>query len=191
MRSLPEYPPDIQLYCTPASYTTVTGSVAKLHGESGYLLSFQPCRPKSRGRIITEINDAMQAPAIYPESLSKADDCKAVLRGARLVQKLISTDALKNVTIGSFDKDVQKMNDDEILDDFKARASTVFHPCCTCRMGNDEKDSVLNSEMKLHGVKNLRVVDASAFPNITSGNTNAPTIMLAHRAANFILNDYR
>ena len=79
------------------------------------------------------------------------------------------------------------MDGDAILADFRARASTVFHPTSTCRMGPDARTAVLDARLRVYGVQGLRVVDASAFPNITSGNTNAPTMMLAHRGDDLIL----
>jgi len=81
------------------------------------------------------------------------------------------------------------MSDGQILADFRERCGTVFHPIGTCRMGADPQTSVVNPRLQVHGVQGLRVVDASVFPNITSGNTNAPTMMLAYRAADLIAED--
>ena len=79
------------------------------------------------------------------------------------------------------------MDEAALLADFKARASTVFHPCGTCRMGQNPVESVVGPELKAHGVEGLSVVDASVFPSITSGNINAPTLMVAYRGAEMIL----
>jgi choline dehydrogenase len=81
------------------------------------------------------------------------------------------------------------MDDDEILADFRDRGGTVFHLCGTCRMGPDAGKAVVDPRLRVHGVAGLRVCDASAFPDITSANTNAPTLMLADRAAEMILED--
>ena len=81
--------------------------------------------------------------------------------------------------------------DADVLADFRQRAGSVFHASCTCAMGADPRTSVLDARLRVRGVTGLRVVDASAFPNVTSGNTNAPTIMLAEKAAELILQDSR
>ena len=86
------------------------------------------------------------------------------------------------------DPDLRRMGDAQILADFRERCGTVSHPVGTCRMGLDAQAAVVSPRMKVQGA-GLRVVDASVFPNLTSGNTNAPTMMLAHRAADLILED--
>jgi choline dehydrogenase len=102
---------------------------------------------------------------------------------------LAETPALTAVTSGCKTKGFADMEDEALLEAFRARASTVYHPTCTCRMGEGPQDSVVDGRLRVHGLAGLRVVDASAFPNITSGNTNAPTMMLAARAADLILQD--
>ena len=82
--------------------------------------------------------------------------------------------------------DLREMDADQMLADFRERCGTVFHPVGTCRMGKDPAQSVVGPDLRVHGIGGLRVVDASVFPNVTSGNTNAPTMMLAHRAARLI-----
>jgi choline dehydrogenase len=79
------------------------------------------------------------------------------------------------------------MTDADIIGDFQQRATTVYHPCGTCRMGPKPDRAVVDAELRVHGIEALRVVDASVFPNITSANTNAPTLMVAHQAAQMIL----
>jgi choline dehydrogenase len=77
----------------------------------------------------------------------------------------------------------------ELLADFRARAATVYHPVGTCRMGRSLADSVVDTRLRVHGIENLRIVDASVFPSVTSANTNAPTLMVAQKAADMILQD--
>jgi len=85
-----------------------------------------------------------------------------------------------------FVSDINSMSDEDILEDFRQRSGTVFHPVGTCRMGRDAKTAVVDSKLRVFGIEGLRVADASVFPNITSANTNAPTMMVAWRAVDLI-----
>ncbi|MEP3304316.1 MAG: GMC oxidoreductase, partial [Roseibium sp.] len=149
----------------------------------------QPCRPTSRGEVTIRSNDPGVAPRIQPNSLSTEFDREDAVRAGRLLQVLASAPAITRVTQSAKEPDISKMDDTALLENFRERALTNFHPTCTCRMGHDAGESVLDARLKVHGTQGLRVVDASAFPNVTSGNTNAPTIMLAMRAADLILED--
>jgi choline dehydrogenase len=108
---------------------------------------------------------------------------------ARLILRMQQTPAVRETLGAPPLTPLENMSDDEIMDDFRQRCNTVFHPCCTARMGPDPGTSVVNSRLKVHGIEGLRVCDASVFPNITSANTNAPTLVVAHRAAEMILAD--
>lgn len=190
VRSAPEISaPDVQIYCNPASYTTLPEGKPQIDRDPGFLLSVQPSRPTSRGDVSIASADPRQAPTIRPNSLSTAHDQDLVIRASRLLQSLAQSPAIVLVTKARRAPDVLAMSEDELLQNFRERAGTVFHPCCTCRMGNDASDSVLDSRLRVHGIEGLRVIDASSFPNITSGNTNAPTLMLAARGAQLVLED--
>ena len=104
-----------------------------------------------------------------------------------MIQRIARTRALQALIAKPVGPDVLAMDDAAIVADFRARAATVYHPVSTCRMGPDPKGSVVDPELKVHGIGRLRVVDASVFPTVTSGNTNAPTLMVARRAAELIL----
>ncbi|NBR90722.1 MAG: choline dehydrogenase, partial [Rhodobacteraceae bacterium] len=119
------------------------------------------------------------------------EDEAQVIGGGRLVQRLASAPAIAKLIEAPMGPDVRPMSDAEILADFRARSGTVYHPVSTCRMGASAETAVIDAECRVFGVEGLRVVDASSFPNITSGNTNAPTMMLAHRAADLILGQGR
>jgi choline dehydrogenase len=82
-------------------------------------------------------------------------------------------------------------SDEELIDDFRSRSGTVYHPSCTCRMGADSGSSVVDASLKLHGVGGLRVIDASAFPSIIAGNTNAPAMLMGWKGAEAVLRDAR
>ncbi|WP_299811395.1 GMC family oxidoreductase [uncultured Roseibium sp.] len=195
LRSRPDLNrPDQQLYFNPISYRlTPYRNTTRLTVDpfNGFIICAQPARPTSRGRVDIKSADSMVAPAIRPNSLATEEDRQTVIDGGRLCQKLMSSNALSKLVESSVAPHLGDLNDDGILADFRARASTVFHPVSTCRMGENRQTAVVSSRLKVHGVDGLRVVDASAFPNITSGNTNAPTMMLALKGADLILEDQR
>jgi choline dehydrogenase len=182
--------PDQQLYFNPVSYTTTpdgTRNVVNPDPFAGFIIGFQPSRPTSRGRIDISAADPAAAPRIRPNSLDTSEDRDAVIAGGQLCRRLASTSSMSKLIDSVLGPDIRQMKDDDILQDFRERCGTVFHPVGTCRMGSDPASSVVDSNLKVHGFSGLRVVDASVFPNITSGNTNAPTIMTAYRAADLIL----
>jgi len=184
--------PDQQLYFNPVTYTTTpngTRTVVQPDPFAGFIIGFQPTRPTSRGRIDISANDPQAPPRIRPNSLATEDDRAQVIAGGLLCQRLARTTALTRLIEGPMEPDLRGLTPEQILADFRARCGTVFHPVGTCRMGAEAAQSVVCPRLKVHGVAGLRVVDASVFPNITSGNTNAPTMMLAHRAADLILED--
>ena len=182
--------PDTQIYCNPMVYSYGPKG-PKVTRASGYILCAQPCRPTSRGEIRITSPSIEDEPGIWPNSLSTEADCQSVIRAGRLLQRLAHSKPLRQASRAAIGPDLLGLDDDMLLDDFRARASTVFHPSCTCRMGDDPARSALDPRLRVRGMDRLRVVDASAFPNITSGNTNAPTMMLAARAADLILEDSR
>ncbi|WP_424931366.1 GMC family oxidoreductase [Amaricoccus macauensis] len=181
--------PDVQLFCNPASYEITPEGRVVIDRDPGYLLSAQPCRPTSRGSVRIRSADYREVPVIRPNSLGTEEDRYTALRGTKIIRALSRTPALRAVTSGCKTAGFETMDDVALLEEFRARASTVFHPTCTCRMGEDPKKSVTDTRLRVHGVPGLRVVDASVFPNITSGNTNAPTMMLALRASDLILQE--
>jgi choline dehydrogenase len=193
LRSSPDLErPDQQLYFNPISYRLLPlGDRTRLTIDpfNGFIICAQPARPTSRGRIEITSADATVAPRIRPNSLASEEDRRAVVAGGRLCQRIMASRALSAVVQVSVAPHLLDLDDDAILTDFRQRASTVFHPVSTCRMGAEPATSVVDSRLRVHGIKSLRVVDASAFPNITSGNTNAPTMMLALKGADIILED--
>lgn len=181
--------PNVQLYCNPATYETLPSGKPQLDRDNGFVLSVQPSRPTSRGSVEIRSVDPAVAPLIQPNSLASEQDQQVAVQATRLLQNLAQTPALTGVTRERRAPDLLALEDAALLENFRNRASTVFHASCTCRMGRDAQNSVLDARLRVHGIRGLRVIDASAFPNVTSGNTNAPTLMLAARAADMVLED--
>lgn len=184
--------PDMQIYLNPVSYQALYKGrrvLMKPDKFSGFIIGFNSCRPKSEGNVTITSPRAADAPAIRPNYLSHPDDQSEALAMARLVERLTATPALRDLLAGDPLTPLAAMDDEAVLADFRQRGGTVFHLCGTCRMGPDGGTSVVDSRLRVHGVDGLRVCDAAAFPNITSANTNAPTMMLARRAAGMILED--
>jgi choline dehydrogenase len=193
IRSSPERAaPDLQLYFNPASYTGTRTRTRRLMNPDpfpAFLLSFNSCRPTSRGYLAIRSADPDVAPAIFPNYLSTVRDLEDVLIGARLLRRLAATAPLAALVDSELQPGSALQSDAELLDDFRQRAGSVFHPVGTCAMGTDPLRAVVDARLRVHGVAALRVADASVFPSITSGNTNAPVTMVAERAAAMILED--
>jgi len=191
MRSRPELTrPNLHLYFNPISYTIPKGprpKIAQPDPFPAFLMSFNTCRPTSRGHIHIRSADPREAPAIQTNCLSTDEDIRDVYDGARVMRMLANSDSLRSVIDHEYLPGPECLSDEDVLADFRKRAATVYHASCTAAMGVDPQASVVNPELKVHGVERLRVVDASVFPSVTSGNTNAPTIMVAEKAAELIM----
>lgn len=186
--------PDMQLYFNPVTYTTSpVGKRPIINPDPfpGFIISFQPARPTSRGRITLRDRDPATPPRIEPHYLSTQKDLDDVVHGGRLLKSIIATDGLRRLIQAPIEPNLEELDDDAMIADFRARSGTVFHPVSSCRMSTEPTDGAVDPQLRVHGVERLRVVDASVFPNLTSGNTNAPTIMLAHKAAEGILAEAR
>jgi len=179
---------DTQLYFNPVTYEP--GDAArtriKVDAFSGFYLCFQPTRPTSTGRIDIASGNFRDAPKIAPNYLSTDKDAEDVVHGGRLMQAIAGTRAMRSLIREPIQPDLCAMNDAELLADFRARAATVYHPVGTCRMGRDPGESVVDAKLCVHGLEGLRIVDASVFPTVTSANTNAPTLMVAQKAADLM-----
>lgn len=195
IRTRPDLPrPNVQLYFSPLSYTRASpGTRALMRPDPfpGFLLSAQPCRPTSRGHLRITSADSFAAPAIVPNSLSTQQDVRDMLDATRILRRLSASPAFAAVIAAELKPGSDVQSDEALIEDIRQRASTVFHPVGTCRMGPDAAKDVVNHELKVHGIRGLRVIDASVFPAVTSGNTNAPTIMVGEKGADLVLRDAR
>ncbi|MDB5531367.1 MAG: choline dehydrogenase [Devosia sp.] len=181
--------PNIQLYFNPLSYRIPADPKAGLKPEpySGFLLAFNACRPTSRGTVAIESPDAIAAPLISPNYLGTAHDEAEVLQASHLVRKIMGAPALRAITESEMPPSAGAETDGELLAYFRENCGSIYHLCGTAAMGSDPAIAVVDHRLKVHGVDALRVVDASIFPNITAGNINAPTMMVAEKGAAAIL----
>jgi choline dehydrogenase len=181
---------NLQLYFCPSSYDRAPPKTRRMTSPDpfpGFSVSISTCRPQSTGRI--EIRSARpdEAPAIHLDLLTAPEDMAIMLAGARYLRRLAATPALQQVIAQEFKPGLAIQSDEAMLADIRARTYSIFHLCGTCRMGNDPQTSVVDPNLNVHGVANLRVIDASVFPNVISGNINAPAMMVGWKGADLIL----
>ncbi len=173
--------PDVQWHFVPA--------VLEDHGREnvkGYGFSLHACvlRPESRGTVKLGSSDAAAAPVIDPNFLDDDRDIAVLREGIRLSHRIAEAPPMQ--VYGPTDRHPVDLNDDAALDELiRNRADTVYHPVGTCRMGSDA-DAVVDPKLKVNGLEGLWIADASVMPKIVSGNTNAPSIMIGERCADFI-----
>lgn len=177
--------PDIQYHFQPLSADSPGEG---LHPFSAITASVCQLRPESRGSIRIKSRDADIHPTIVPNYLSTDLDCRTAIESMRFTRNIMRSNAMKNHIAQEVLPDPKATTDDEVLDQARDIANTIYHPTSTCRMGPDER-SVLDPRLRVRGIDGLRVVDASVMPEIVSGNTNAPTIMIAERASDMIIDD--
>ena len=127
--------------------------------------------PKSLGTVAIKSPDPFLPPEIDPRYLDHPDDVATMLAGLHLIRRIASQPAMQALIAEELLPGKGISIDEALIEDMRARAGSVFHASCTCRMGPDPRDSVVDARLRVHGMKGLRVVDASVFPSITSGNT--------------------
>ena len=158
-----------------------------LHSFNAFTASVCNLRPTSRGNVHINSIDPEAPPVISPNYLSTAEDQKVAAESLRLTRKIVEQSALRPFTPEEYKPGVQYQTDDELIMAAGDIGTTIFHPVGTCKMGRaDDPMAVLDSELRVRGIHHLRVVDASAMPTITSGNTAAPTMMIAERVAELL-----
>ncbi len=172
--------PDIQLHFV---ISIIDDHGRNLYGGYGFGCHVCVLRPKSTGEVGLNSHDPMDAPRIDPKYLSEAEDLEVLVKGIRMTRDIMESPELasyRKEILHDFDRD-----DEGIKKAIRERAETVYHPVGTCKMGQDGM-AVVGADLKVHGIEGLRVVDASVMPSLISGNTNAPTIMIAEKASDII-----
>ena len=160
----------------------------KIAKEAGITVIVHQMRPESRGSIHIKTADAGKPPAINFNFLAERGDRECLVAAMRVVRKLFAAPAMAWLEPEEFGPGPQAQSDDELLDYVKRTAETAYHPVGTCKMGSDPS-AVVDERLRVRGIAGLRVADASIMPTLTSGNTNAPAIMIGEKAARMVLED--
>ncbi len=184
--------PNLQLYFSPLSYVRAPPGKRPLMSPDpfpGFLLGYSVCRPSSRGYLQIKSPDPLESPEIHPNYLATADDVGQMLEGARFLRWLAGTKAMSSIIDEELTPGASVVTEEALIEDIRQRSTTVFHPVGTCAMGPDPNRFVVDHKLQVHGVRRLRVIDASIFPTLTSGNTNAPAIMVGEKGADLVLAD--
>jgi choline dehydrogenase len=159
----------------------------RISRQSGVTLYAHPMRPESKGQIHVTAADPRRPPAINFNFLSSPPDAELTVCAVRIARAIMTAPAMALFQVSEVVPGADLTTDDELLDWVKQAAETTYHPVGTCKMGSDPL-AVVDAQLRVHGIAGLRVADASIMPTLTSGNTNAPSIMIGEKAADMVLN---
>jgi choline dehydrogenase len=189
-RSSPDLPyPNIEYHVQPLSLDAFG---EPLHSFNAFTASVCNLNPTSRGSVRIRSNKFDTAPAIAPNYLSTPEDRKLAAESLRITRRIVAQPALARYQPQEWKPGRQYESDEDLARLAGDIATTIFHPVGTTKMGRDDDPmAVLDSQLRVRGIAGLRVVDAGAMPTIASGNTNSPTLMMAEKAAEWILSDAR
>jgi choline dehydrogenase len=178
--------PDLQLSFTPA--TPKNEAQGALEKEPGVTITVLPVRAQSRGTVMAGSADPFVDPVVRPCYLEDESDVDVLYAGVEMTRKIFDAPALKSVSLGEYAPGPGLMTRDEIRQYTRETGGTIHHPVGTCKMGEDP-NAVVDPRLRVHGIAGLRVIDASIMPTLTTGNTNAPTIMIGEKGAAMIIED--
>ena len=179
--------PDTQVHFMPLS---AVGPGMGLHDFNGVTASVCQLRPESRGHIRITNGDAREKPAILANYIDKETDRQVLLAGMRMLRRIADQAPFANLVKREYQPGPEAASDDDLMAFARRMGTTIFHPCGTCKMGPaTDPNAVVDERLRAHGLEGLRIVDASIMPTMTSGNTNAPTIMIAEKAADMLRED--
>jgi choline dehydrogenase len=156
-----------------------------LHRWPGFRFIFSVCRPKSRGELTLRDPEGRMPPRILANYLTDPDDVRIMVAAFRIASQIAATDPFRSLVTEQIRPGPEVKSDEEIADFVRQVGSTVFHPCGTCRMGEDDK-AVVDSQLRVRGIDGLRVADASVMPAMPSPNIHPATIMVAEKGSDII-----
>ena len=183
--------PDLQFHIQPFS---ADNPAEGTHKFSAFTASVLQLRPESRGHLTLTSPDPDAPPAIHPNYLSEKIDCDTLVAGIKITRAISATPPVSHLITSEYTPGEAIQSDDDagLLDWARNTATTIYHPTGTCKMGREgDRLAVLDPRLRVRGIKGLRVADASIMPNITSGNTNAPAIMIGEKCAAMVKQDWR
>lgn len=184
VRTLPELiRPDIQIVFQAARRNPHAFPFPLGHG---FAISIVGVCPKSRGNVRLANKDPLAAPLVDPQLLSHPDDVATMLRGLKIGRRIAQAPAFARYRATEVQPGPQLQDDAGLIDYIRRAAATVHHPCGSCRMGPNPSSAVVDEQLRVHGIEALRVADASIFPSVVGGNTNAAVVMIAEKAADMI-----
>ena len=186
MKTRPELAtPDIQFHVQPWSANSPGEGV---HNFSGFTASVCQLRPESRGEIRLRTNNPLDHPDIHSNYLATQVDCDTAVAATKVARQIAGKEPLASSIASEYAPGIEVTGDAGLLEWARNSATTIYHPTSTCRMGQDDR-AVVDEKLKVRGIEALRVADASIMPQIVSGNTNAPAIMIGEKAAQLILQE--
>ena len=186
--------PTLQIYFNPITYSITHKNrrpLLRTDKFEGFIIGYNSCRPKSLGEINLKSPKIEEMPLIDPNFLSHDEDVHDVHCAIDFAKTLSKTKSISSIREETIKNDLLNASNKEMINHFKDNAVSVYHPCGTCRMSNDKSDGVVSKRLKVHGLENLWIVDASIFPNITSGNINASVMMVANLGSKLIIQDIK
>lgn len=189
VKSRPSEPiPDIQFQC--ANFSTEGAFKAGLHEFPGFMFNYCVCRPHSRGEIKLRDPEGRFPPRIRANYMTHDEDWRMMMDGWRLAKQIVATDPFKSIIEEVHLPGPEVQTDADVAEYIRNNASTIYHPCSTCRMGVDDM-AVTTPDLKVRGIEGLRVVDASVIPMVPSSNIHPATIMIAEKASDMIKQDWK
>ena len=179
--------PDLQWHFGASMYTNTARNLLPVFKYYGYVLMTCFLHPQSRGCIRLRSNNPLDKPLIDPNYLKQESDLDKMLSGFKKARMILAQEAFKPYFLKEYEPGNHIQTDEEIRNYIRQHAQTIYHPVGTCKMGTDNMAVVNPKDLKVYGLENLRVIDASVMPTLPSGNTNAPTTMIAEKGADMII----